>query len=465
MNFFKRSILCIAFMPLLFTLISCGKNDDVYTPDGRLILTYWEKWTGFEADAMIKVVDEFNKSQDKLFVRFISVSQIDRKLLIATAGGDPPDIAGIWTWAINIYADKNAIMPIDNFVNEAGISENDYIPFFYKLCQHRGHIWALPTTPASTALHWNKRLFREVGLDPEKPPTTIRELDEFAEKMTLYKLKSGKVISYTELMKLPDYEGLMNDADIIQMGFLPYEPGWWNWAWGYWFGGELWNGEDRITVHSPENVSALEWIRSYTTKFGKYQVERFFSGMAGQFASSRNAFLCGKIAMEMQGAWMYNFIRKYSPGLDWGAAPFPGKDDSLNNISVAEGDVLTIPKGAKHPKESFEFIKFVNEQKNMELLCEGHRKFSPLRNVSDDFYIKNPHPYIKVFRSLAEDTRVVTTPATGIWNEYSREFNVCFDKVKNLEMTPDEALESLQKRMQISLDRENRRLKRRGRGR
>lgn len=64
--------------------------------DGRIHITYWEKWTGAEAAAMQASVDAFNQSQDRIFVEFLSVGGgIDRKVLLATAGGDPPDIAGV----------------------------------------------------------------------------------------------------------------------------------------------------------------------------------------------------------------------------------------------------------------------------------------------------------------------------------------------------------------------------------
>ena len=37
-------------------------------PTGRIVLDYWEKWTGHEAAAMQTVVDAFNASQDRWWV-------------------------------------------------------------------------------------------------------------------------------------------------------------------------------------------------------------------------------------------------------------------------------------------------------------------------------------------------------------------------------------------------------------
>jgi len=68
-----------------------------------------------------------------------------------------------------VYADRGALMPLDDYLRRAGITRADYIPAYWDLCSHQGRMWGLPSTPASLALHWNKKLFREAGLDPDKP--------------------------------------------------------------------------------------------------------------------------------------------------------------------------------------------------------------------------------------------------------------------------------------------------------
>src|SRR5437868_3720966 len=133
---------------------------------------------------MRKVVDTYNARQNRIRVDMLSVSQVDQKMLLATAGGNPPDVAGLWDYNVIVYADNNAIRPLDNYCREAGLGAKDYVPAYWDLCTHRGHVFAMPTTPASVALHWNRKLFREAGLDPNRPPKTIEELDAMAEKLT-----------------------------------------------------------------------------------------------------------------------------------------------------------------------------------------------------------------------------------------------------------------------------------------
>ena len=178
--------------------------------DGRLRITYWEKWTGFEGEAIKQVVDRFNEMQDRLYVDLVTMSQIDRKVLVAIAGGEPPDLVGLWSAGIPAFAEKRAIMRIEPFMERAGMDPDDFLRVFLEANMYEGGLYGLPTTPATMALHWNKALFREAGLDPERPPRTLAELDAMAEKLTKYD----------------------EDGHIVQLGFTPSEPGWWPWGVG-----------------------------------------------------------------------------------------------------------------------------------------------------------------------------------------------------------------------------------------
>ena len=77
----------------LISPIFCFLPLKAASPDGKIHISYWEKWSGAEQLAMQEVVDEFNHSQDRITIDFLSVGQVEEKTLLATAGGDPPDPA------------------------------------------------------------------------------------------------------------------------------------------------------------------------------------------------------------------------------------------------------------------------------------------------------------------------------------------------------------------------------------
>ena len=63
------------------------------------------------------------------------------------------------------------------------------------LGEAEGRYYGIPYTVDLSGLVWNKELFREAGLDPERPPETWDELIEYAQKLTKTN-DSGEVEQY-----------------------------------------------------------------------------------------------------------------------------------------------------------------------------------------------------------------------------------------------------------------------------
>jgi len=439
--------------------------------DGPRRLVYWEKWTGFEGEAMQHVVDRFNARQlaraeaeagyRPIAVEKVIVSQVDRKFLVAVAGGDPPDLGGLWSNNVASFADKGALVDLTDRLAGAGITRERYLGVYWDRGKHRGRMWAVPTTPATTALHCNTRLFREVDPAWEDPPRTIEEFDEWAEKLTKWRVTTPEGESEIRRGYCPDVPD--DRKRLIQVGFLPSEPGWWPWQWGYHFGGTLYDQKRGVTTDAPANVRAYEWIASYSRKLGPGNIQRFQSGF-GNFSSPQNAFLSGKVGMQVQGVWMYNFLRKYAPGMKWraGAFPHPADRPDLKNATYCDADVLVIPRDCPHLDEAMAFVRFVCSQEGMEILCLGQRKFSPLAEESEQFRRAHPHPYIGLFRSLARSPNAYTTPQVGMWQEYSREMQNAYTTIQNHPDRPvADILKAVRQDMQKAADRERRRYERR----
>lgn len=420
----------------------------------RVHVTYWEKWVSFEAQAMQQVIDAFNRSQDRITVDYYSTSLVDRKTLVATAGGDPPDMAGLNAQNVATFADAGVIQPLDDFIRGDGTSDKEwlarYYPIYARICSHGGHVYAGISTPAVMALYWNKTLFREAGLDPDRPPRTLAEFNDYSRRLTKRDPKTGR---------------------LTQVGFLPQDPGWWPWIFCRWFGGSLFDGRRITFATDPRNVAAFEWIQSFTKFYGLEDV-KLLSSEFGPWASPAAPFFTGKIAMVFQGVFYDNYIRQYKPGLDYGVGPWPEAVPGVRDFAMAEADVLTIPVGARHPREAWAFIKYINscnpnartrgELRGAELLDYLQVKASPLQVWSPFFAEHNPHPHIDIMRRLSASPDAVCIPDLGIWQEYFREVISAFDRVRLLDATPEEALGYSQARLEKSWDRYRRSLERHG---
>jgi multiple sugar transport system substrate-binding protein len=382
-------------------IVAFGPRADEQIPSDRrndTIIEYWEKWVGPEAQAMQQIVDDFNNSvgRDKhIYVQMISTSAIDVKTLLATAGGVPPDIAGLWHDRLIQFTARDALQPLDDLAASHGITEESYKPAYWKSCQHNGHLYALVSTPGAVALFYNKRIFREnaaalraAGLDPDRPPKTIDELDRYAAVLNSFSVDSN------------------GHRHLDRAGYVPMEPGWYITETPLWFGGEVFDAAtQKFTLTDPRVIQAFNWLQSYSFKLGGDEI-REFSGQNdahGGFNTPQNAFIAGKVVMEQQGPWMSHFIHLLNPSMDhdWAAAPFPSAVAGMDGVTFCPFNALTIPTGSKHRAEAFEFIAYVNRQDVMEKLCKLQCTNSPLAKVSEDFLDHHPNPYIRVFEELS----------------------------------------------------------------
>ncbi|MBD0272180.1 MAG: extracellular solute-binding protein, partial [Acetobacteraceae bacterium] len=84
-----------------------------------------------------------------------------------------------------MMAAGRAVKPTHELLSEAGVSVDfgDYLPAVRGYFQtNDGRQMSMPFNSSTAVMYWNKDAFRRAGLDPEKPPTTWRELEDAARK-------------------------------------------------------------------------------------------------------------------------------------------------------------------------------------------------------------------------------------------------------------------------------------------
>jgi multiple sugar transport system substrate-binding protein len=433
-----KAVIVFALAGSAALLLAFGPRAGDQFPADAVVVDYWEKWTGIEEAGMRQIVDDFNSTvgRDKhIFVRYLSTSAIEQKTLVAAAGGMPPDVAGLYNQDIPQFAAMNALEPLDDIAAAHGISAPYYKKVFWDECRYNGKLYGLVSSAYDIGLYYNKEIFqkradslRAHGLDPNRPPRTIAELDAYAQALDV----------------------IAPNGHIDIAGYLPMEPGWYLNYTCIWFGGSWWNNAaQKFTFTDPAVVRAYRWIQSYSKRLGNGAVNEFRSGL-GAFDSPQNSFLAGQMAMQQQGTFFANFINKNKPDMagKWGAAAFPSEDPNLKDVTYCNCDVLVIPRGSHHQREAFEFIAFVNRQDEMEKLAKLHCKISPLARVSADFLTNHPNPYIRVFDQLAASPNAHPTEPVPILNEVTDELNALADRLALMQVTPEQGLEEVQERVE-----------------
>jgi multiple sugar transport system substrate-binding protein len=386
------------------------------TWNSRVHITYWEKWGSFEAEACQKMVDAFNDSQKDIFVHYIRTSQVDRKAMLAIVGGTPPDVVGLWSENVPPFAEAAALVPLDDLMKTSGLTDEHYIRNYLEIGRYEGHTYALPTTPATIALFYNIDHFRKktkeleaAGLDPNRPPATLVELDRYADALSEFN----------------------PDGTPRVMGFIPTEPGWFHTAWVYYFGGRLWDpNTGAITTDLPANIRAYEWLKTYAARYGRDNLTRFQQGF-GNYDSPQNAFIDGKVSMVLQGVYFPAFIDRHRPHLKYGVVPFPCAAGVPGPRSLMNMDVIGIPRGCPHPKEAWRFVYWV-QTKGLPIVCRLQGKHLPIRlSPKEDAEFRQAHPnrFLGVFDDLAKAPHSFILPNSIVWREYGDEIRRAFDHI------------------------------------
>ena len=108
------------------------------------------------------------------------------KALTAHKSGTPPATAILLSTDMFTLIDEDAIVPFNDLAR--GPAEQAWIKSFYPAfmanSQTGGKVWGIPFQRSTIVLYWNKELFKEAGLDPNKPPQDWNEMLAYAQKLT-----------------------------------------------------------------------------------------------------------------------------------------------------------------------------------------------------------------------------------------------------------------------------------------
>ncbi|HZG74515.1 MAG TPA: ABC transporter substrate-binding protein [Paenibacillus sp.] len=367
-------------------------------------IDFWFPWDGdYRRDFKKNVVDVFERQHPGIKVKMTFVentgqTQASDKLLTAIAGGEPPDVALFDRFLIGSWAARGYLEDLTSYVREAGIAPSDYYPSVWREAVYRGDVYGLPWRADIRAMFYNKTLMKEAGLDPNVPPRTIQELDRMAEAM----FRRGDDGQYEQVGFVP----WMNQAFIYTNA--------WNW------GGVLQDAEGRLTPNDPQNVKALEWMADYAKTYGIEDLTSFSDEM-GKIGV--NSFWTGKVGFNFDGNWILDDLAHVDPGFEWGIAPMPSAE-GYEHVTWVGGWSYVMPKGAAHPKEAWEFIKFVAYKEGTLLWAERENAgndITVIPSVNAELGLSD-HPGLKLFLDMMPNayTRPVTPIGSLLWNELQR---------------------------------------------
>jgi sn-glycerol 3-phosphate transport system substrate-binding protein len=161
-------------------------------------ITWWHAMSGINGEALNKVVTNFNNSQSNIKVEAVFQGSYDdllSKLNTALASNAAPALVQVYDIGQRYMYDSGQVVPMQAFIDRDKFDTSDFEPAVLNYYKYQDKLQSMPWNASSSIFYYNKDAFKEVGLDPEKPPVTFTEITEAAKKLTK-KDASGQTVRY-----------------------------------------------------------------------------------------------------------------------------------------------------------------------------------------------------------------------------------------------------------------------------
>jgi multiple sugar transport system substrate-binding protein len=342
-------------------LTACGSGASSYTPAGQQPAQSGQSTSASGTGQKVHLV-YFNArgaeaAERKLVERYMKDHpDIDIEYLSTTSMSGPSDTDAIANLIFNIQSKRVVDVakievsrtPLDLMAADAtkeltGIG-GDAVKKRADELLNNGYVivnngvWALPYEYDPFGYVYNASLFKDVGLDPDKPPQTWDEL-----RSTNETIKSKMPNSW------PQCHPIKNTAKT-----LPYI---WN------AGGTLWDRDvlpTKALFTTPAVSNTYKFMSEWAQKqwintdeiSGDNQLQLMISRKCAAIDISTNLTLA---------------LQTNDPKTDWRVAPPPSMNANSQPVTFGGGSALAVPSTAAHPKEAVDFIMWLTSPETQNL--------------------------------------------------------------------------------------------------
>lgn len=312
------------------TLSGCSSSA---TTGGPTTITLWNGFAGTENAALTKLIDQYWTPSHPDIKVTVQGEKTPEAMLTAMTGGDSPDVViAASSETPTLWYHSGAIEDLTPLANSMGSDlTDDVVDAALQWGKTGDTTFALPFVDYNWGIFYNKTMFADAGLDPDRPPTTIDELTADAKALTT----------------------ISTDGSIEQLGWLPVSNEGSAIALSMAFGAKFVDADGQPTIDDPGIEKALTWDSQLAASFGSDKVQAFTSG----FTQGDNPFALGKAAIYIEGSWGASMLK--DSGIDFGYASIPASDPAFADSNPVGTNPIVIPKATQHKDAAEEFARFL----------------------------------------------------------------------------------------------------------
>lgn len=382
-----RRLLAIA---MLAALTACGAPAP---SSGKVTLTFWNGYTGPDRPALEGLVKKFNDTHPTIQIQMniMTWDVLFQKLLPAYTSGNGPDLVAFDDAHIGRFAAKGVLAPLDDWFTPDHTA--NLVKPAVDATVFKGKHYAVPMTFTPILMYYNKKLFKDAGLDPDKPPATWQEWQGALKKLTKDTNGDGRPEQYGTA--LPDHQTIQVWPILL---------------WG--------NGGDLLTLNSPQSVQA---VQQWSDLIVKDKISP--TGLGG--ADADKLFQTGKAATNITGPWMTTGFKE--AGLDFGVAMVPAGPAKGVTLAGASSFVLNAKADQAKRTAANEWFTFWNSKESQIAWSNGSGFPGVRTDVTPDDTKANP--YVAQFAAHSGQAQVLLPGQAEFRKIYEETFEPAIQKV------------------------------------
>lgn len=372
---------------------------DAPPADGKIEIRYMAWGTPQQLALEKQFCEEFSRKQGRVRVKFIQVpsSAYLNKMILMLASRTAPDVMRVDHYNFPSLVAKDYFYRLDDLVAaDKSYRKTDYFPVTIEEGLYQGDLYGLNVLFGAPVIYYNKDLLRAAGLEE---PYALWKRGEWT---------WDTYLRYAKAMTTKDAKGKPRTFGATVTAF-PFQC-----AVIYAFGGEIMK-DGRVCLAEGKAAEAMRFL--YELRF-VHKAEP----NASQAANSLFSFDGGKIGMNIDWMGVTPRLREVAK-FDWDVCPLPMKP---GGTAMVKGNQLVMSAESKHPKEAWEFMKFMTGRETEEKLYVQMRRCFPTRKdvaYSPEYLRSGDQPphHLDAFVYEVEHGR--TLPITSRWSEWNTEFS------------------------------------------
>ncbi|MNW28820.1 putative ABC transporter substrate-binding protein YesO [compost metagenome] len=364
----KVMFIFLMIMSLIVTACTAGNSDSPTNTkqnggdsavgnDGEKVTLKFTFWGSPEEKKAIEAaIKVFEQKNPHITIDPIHIPGSDflQKLNAMIAGNEAPDVSYSAAWKLKMGEEGLIYNFFDLMKDDPSIKKEDYLEYAWWNWDKDKSAGPYQASVAPS-LMYNADMFKEAGV--ALPPTKAEEAwtwDEFVD--------TAKKLTLDRNGKHPDDPGF--DPKSIKQYGVKFSLGW-----SSYMPLVLSNGGDYLTADGKEfalsKPEATEALQKIADLINVHHVSPS-PIQASSIPAPATALQSKKVAMIIDGSW--NHLDLSKTNINWGVGVLPVLKDYK---SFFIGGSLIIFKNTKHPKEAWEFTKFLTDPQNVIELHQG----------------------------------------------------------------------------------------------